>query len=77
MVMQKGVLVLSEMTMLMIITKVMMICMTGMEINWQDEDDEIHVDDNNGPAFDGDGGDFNDGFDHNSDEDEEDNAWRW
>lgn len=33
MVMQKGVLVLSEMTMLMIINKVMMICMTGMEIN--------------------------------------------
>lgn len=33
MVMQKGVLVVSEMTMLMIITEVMMICMTMMEIN--------------------------------------------
>lgn len=33
MVMQTGVLVVSEMTMLMIITKVMMICMTRMGIN--------------------------------------------
>lgn len=33
MVMQKGVLLVSEMTMLMIITEVMMICMTMMEIN--------------------------------------------